>query len=284
MSSNKQNLAYAKKNKKDEFYTQLSDIEKELRHYRDHFKDKIVYCNCDDPKVSNFFKYFTQNFEFLGLKKVIATCYKNRLPIQFSEHQDEKACYMIYEGDKNKNRQVDDEEIDVQYLEGDGDFRSKESIEFLKEADIVCTNPPFSLFREYVAQLIEYKKKFLIIGSDNAISYKEIFPFIKNNHIWLGVNKVKEFEVRKDNSKGKYCHDIKKYFQKFGNVGWYTNLRHFKRKEKIILFKEHDENEYPRYENYDAIEVSKVNNIPKNWGGVYGCTNHFSYQIQSQAI
>ncbi len=284
MSSNNQNLAYAKKNKYDEFYTQLSDIEKELKHYKHHFRGKVVYCNCDDPKVSNFFKYFTRNFEHLGLKKVIFTCYKNRLPIQFSEHQDEKACYMIYEGDKNKNRQVDDEEIDVQYLEGDGDFRSQESIAFLKEADIVCTNPPFSLFREYVAQLMKYDKKFLIIGNTNAISYKEVFPLIKENKIWLGVSpRGMDFEVPINYSRN---FEIKEDGKRYANTNavFYTNLTHSKRNKVLYLNKEHTQEAYPHYDNYDAIEVSKVNNIPKNWGGVYGCTNHFSYQIQSQAI
>ena len=165
------NLTKAKKAKCDEFYTQLTDIEKEMRHYKAFFKDKIVYCNCDDARESNFFKYFSLNFEHLGLKKLICTGYK----------ECGKGVVLVYEGDKNGNRIVDDEEITIKELEGNGDFRSEECIEFLKEADVVVTNPPFSLFREYVAQLMEYGKKFLIIGNQNAITYKEIFPYIKNN-------------------------------------------------------------------------------------------------------
>ena len=170
------NLTNAKKAKNDEFYTQLSDIEKEMRHYKSFFKDKIVYCNCDDARESNFFKYFSLNFEHLGLKKLITTGYK----------ADGRGGVLIYEGDKNCNRTVEDSEIVTKELEGNGDFRSEECIEFLKEADVVITNPPFSLFREYVAQLMEYGKKFLIIGNMNAITYKEIFPYIKNNELWLG--------------------------------------------------------------------------------------------------
>ncbi len=180
------NLHNAKDSKKDEFYTQLSDIERELKNYKSHFKNKVVYCNCDDPRVSNFFIYFSYNFEKLGLKKLIATCYKNQNMELFSQNDSEQAIYLVYEGDKNKNNIPDPEEIGIKKLKGDGDFRSKECIELLKLADIVVTNPPFSLFREYVAQLIEYDKKFLIIGHQNAISYKEIFKLIKENKIWLG--------------------------------------------------------------------------------------------------
>src|ERR1039458_6987861 len=162
-SSNK-NLHAAKNSKKDEFYTQLSDIEKELSHYKDHFQGKVVFCNCDDPRVSNFFNYFSYNFERLGLKKLITTCYKNQNADLFSEHKSEKAVYLEYMGDKNGNKIPDPEEIGIKHLKGDGDFRSPECIKLLKEADIVVTNPPFSLFREYVGQLIEYDKKFIIVG------------------------------------------------------------------------------------------------------------------------
>ncbi len=168
------NLNKAKEAKKDEFYTQLEDINNELRHYREHFRGKTVLCNCDDPRVSNFFKYFAYNFEFLGLKKLIAICYKSQDVNLFSEGASEQAVYLIYEGDKNGNHIPDDEEIEVLPLKGDGDFRSPECIEFLKEADIVVTNPPFSLFREYIAQLIKYDKKFLIIGNVNAVTCKEL--------------------------------------------------------------------------------------------------------------
>ena len=161
------NLHSAKKEKNDEFYTQLSDIENELRHYKHHFKDKVVYCNCDDPRMSNFFHYFSYNFEHLGLKRLIATCYKNQDVDLFSQNDSEEAVYLIYEGDKNGDNVPSKDEIEVKPLKGDGDFRSDECIELLKQADIVVTNPPFSLFREYVAQLIEYDKKFLIIGNQN---------------------------------------------------------------------------------------------------------------------
>ena len=177
------NLRKASTAKKDEFYTQLSDIERELKHYKNHFKGKVVLCNCDDPRVSNFFHFFSYNFERFGLKKLIATCYKNQEMDLFSENKSEQAIYLEYTGDKNGNNVPDVNEIGIKPLKGDGDFRSKECIELLKEADIVVTNPPFSLFREYVAQLIEYDKKFLIIGNINAISYKEIFKIIKENNV-----------------------------------------------------------------------------------------------------
>ncbi len=184
------NLNQAKEAKKDEFYTQLEDINNELRHYKDHFRGKTVLCNCDDPRVSNFFTYFAYNFEFLGLKKLITTCYKNQEIDLFSENKSEQAVYLIYNGDKNGNNKPDANEIGVKPLKGDGDFRSAECIELLKEADIVVTNPPFSIFREYITQLFEYDKKFLIIGNINAVKYKEIFPLIKHNKIWLGYKYV----------------------------------------------------------------------------------------------
>ena len=181
------NLNKAKSAKKDEFYTQLSDIENELRHYREHFKGKTVLCNCDDPRVSNFFHYFSYNFEFLGLRKLITTCYKNQDMDLFSRNDCESAIWLEYFGDRNGDRVPSPEEIGIHKLKGDGDFRSPECIELLKEADIVVTNPPFSLFREYVAQLIEYDKKFIIIGNQNALKYKEIFPLIKEDKLWLGM-------------------------------------------------------------------------------------------------
>ena len=277
-----QDLNQAKKAKKNEFYTQLSDIEKELKHYKHHFKDKIVYCNCDDPKVSNFFKYFTRNFEHLGLKQVIATCYKNQLPLNFTEYKDERACYMIYEGDKNKNRIVDDYEIKEKlFLKGDGDFRSKESVEFLKEADIVCTNPPFSLFNEYIKQLIQYEKKFLIIGNINAASNKEIFPLIKENKIWLGPSISsgdREFQVPKHYSLQGSSVRIDKKGRKFirvKGVRWFTNLKHSKRNDKLHLIENYSPEKFPTYDNYNAIEVRKVVDIPKKWGGQWVFPLHF---------
>ena len=175
------------------FYTQLVDIEKELKHYKDYFKGKTVLCNCDDPRVSHFFHYFSYKFEDLGLKKLITTCYKNQNFDLFSQNNSEKAIYLIYEDNKQNGRVPDIKDIGIKELEGDGDFRSQECIESLKQADIVVTNPPFSLFREYVAQLVEYAKKFIIIGNQNAITYKETFKLIKENKIWLGYNPVKTF-------------------------------------------------------------------------------------------
>ena len=253
-------LHSARKAKNDEFYTQLTDIEKEVYYYWEHFKDKTVLCNCDDPLISNFFRYFAMQFEHLKLKKLIATCYKNQQSDIFSKHDVDEAIYLEYYGDKNDNRIPDINEIAVKPLKGNGDFRSDECIEFLKEADIVCTNPPFSLFREYVAQLMEYEKKFLIIGSMNALTYKEIFPLVKNNELWLGYNSVKEF-LKPDGST-----------QQFGNILWYTNLPHKKRNEELILIEKYKGNEYkyPKYDNYDAIEVSKVFDIPMDYDGVMG--------------
>jgi hypothetical protein len=274
-SSNK-NLNNANKAKKDEFYTQLSDIEKELRHYKEHFKDKVVFCNCDDPRVSNFFHYFSYNFEKLGLKKLITTCYKNQDADLFSENKSEKAIYLEYTGDKNGDHIPNPEEIGIKHLKGDGDFRSRESIELLKEADIVVTNPPFSLFREFVAQLVEYDKKFLIIGNVNAISYKECFELIKENKMWLGASihsGDREFGVPEEyplHAAG-YRIDVegKKYIRVKG-VRWFTNLDYKERHEKLILFKTYSPSEYPNYTNYDAIEVSKTADIPCDYDGEMG--------------
>ena len=267
-------LNKAKAAKKDEFYTRLEDIELELKHYRHHFKGKKVLCNCDDPRCSNFFRYFTLNFEVLGLKKVIATCYKNQDVDLFSQHTCEKAVYQIYEGDKNHNRKVDNEEIEVKYLEGDGDFRSKECVALLKEADIVVTNPPFSLFRDFVALLVHYNKQFLIIGSQNAIKYKEIFPLIQANKIWLGTRSGNmEFTVPNDSEPRATRFWIDKNGQKWrslGNICWFTNLEHDKRHEELPLFKKYTPQEYPTYINFNAIEVSKVGDIPCDYDGLMG--------------
>lgn len=268
------NLHSAKNAKKDEFYTQLIDIENELKHYKQHFKDKVVYCNCDDPRISNFFHYFAHQFEVLGLKRLIATCYKNQNIDLFSQNDSEQAAYLIYDGDKNGNHIPDKDEIQVNYLKGDGDFRSGECIELLKQADIVVTNPPFSLFREYVAQLIEYDKKFLIIGSQNAITYKEIFALIKNNKMWLGTKsgdmkfKVPDYYEPRET---RYWEDENgQKWRSLGNICWYTNLDHSKRHEELILYKQYSPEEYPHYDNYNAIEVSKVVEIPQDWDGVMG--------------
>lgn len=270
------NLTKAKNEKNDEFYTILSDIERELRHYKAHFKDKVVFCNCDDPRVSNFFHYFSYSFEKLELKKLITTCYKNQNRDLFSEHISEKAIWLEYNGDKNDNKVPNPEEIGIHNLKGDGDFRSQESIELLKQSDIVVTNPPFSLFREYVAQLIEYDKKFLIIGTWNAITYKEIFKLIMDDKIWIGVNSNRNFSG----------FIVPKHYDLFGtearidengnrivstnNTCWFTNLDIAKRHEELILYKKYDPKIYPSYDNYKAIEVSKVNEIPIDFDGVMG--------------
>ena len=270
--SSNNNLHKAKDSKKDEFYTQLSDIENELKHYKNHFKDKIVYCNCDDPRVSNFFQYFSFNFEALGLKKLITTCYKNQDAELFSQNESEQAIYLEYEGDKNGNQVPDISEIGIRSLSGDGDFRSAECIELLKQADIVVTNPPFSLFREYVAQLIKYEKKFIIVGHQNAITYKEIFKLIKENKIWLGYG-----------FKGGAAHFINQHYEDYASAGdhkegmirvsgvqWFTNLDINKRHEDLLLFKEYTPEEYPTYDNYDAINVDVTKNIPKDYKGAMG--------------
>lgn len=268
-------LHKAKRAKADEFYTQLSDIENECRHYKEHFKGKTILCNCDDPRVSNFFRYFSLNFEHLGLKKLIATCYKSQDINLFSEGNTEKAVYIVYEGDKNGNKKVDDNELEVKELQGDGDFRSKECIELLKEADIVVTNPPFSLFREYVALLMEYEKKFLIIGNKNALTYKEVFSLLKANKIWTGVRGFSGGMWFKSDYEGKtekIITDKEGNAEKIINVPsiWFTNLDHKKRHEELILYKNYTPEEYPKYDNYDAIEVKKTAEIPMNYNGVMG--------------
>ena len=243
MSTNA-NLNKAKYVKNDEFYTQLADISKELMHYKQHFKDKTVLCNCDDPTLSAFWKYFHLNFSALGLKKLISTHYDKTQPTYKME----------YTGGNDNDIGVGVKTS----LGGNGDFRNQECLDILDEADIIVTNPPFSLFREYVAVLMEHEKKFLIIGSLNAVKYSECFPFIINNQMWLGNNNVHNF-MQPDGT-----------VKKFGNINWYTNLDFAKKHEKIILWKEYNDKEYPKYETYDAIEVSKVTNIPVNYNGIMG--------------
>lgn len=261
-ASNK-NLHKASAAKNDEFYTQLQDIENELKHYKKHFKNKTIFCNCDDPKESNFVKYFSMTFEHLGLKKLIATHYKDAT--LFSNENPYK---LEYTGDINGNRNPDPEEFTTVMI-GSGDFRSKECIKLLKSSNIVVTNPPFSLFREYVEQLVKYKKKFLIIGNQNAVSYKEIFKLVKNNDIWVGVTKPKKFRVPEGNDKA-VKDDKGFYWQTFGNICWFTNLDVAQRHEVITLYKKYSPKEYPKYDNYKAIEVSKVLDIPKNYKGIMG--------------
>ena len=267
-------LNAAKKAKKDEFYTQLSDIENELRHYKEHFRGKTVLCNCDDPRVSMFFHYFAYQFEALGLKRLITTCYKNQTPDLFSQHDCERAIWLEYTGDRNGNRVPDPEEIGIHYLNGDGDFRSEECIELLKQADIVVTNPPFSLFREYVAQLIRYGKKFLILGNQNNITYKEIFPLFMKNQIWLGYKAGDmAFRVPADSEprETRYWQDSTgQKWRSLGNICWFTNLDIKKRHEELILFRKYSPTEYPRYLNFNAIEVGRVENIPYDYDDVMG--------------
>jgi len=266
------NLHTARAEKRDEFYTQLSDIEKELSHYKEHFKRKVIFCNCDDPHVSNFFHYFSCNFKKLGLKKLITTCYKNQNPELFSENKSEKAVYLEYTGAKNGDKVPSPEEIGIEHLKRDGDFRSPECIELLGKSDIVVTNPPFSLFREYVVQLMKYEKKFIIIGHQNAITYKEIFKLIKENKIWLGYG----FE-------GGAAHFINIHYKDYATAGdhkegmirvsgvvWFTNLEITKRHEDLILYKKYNKKEYPKYDNYDAINVDKTKDIPMDYDGIMG--------------
>jgi hypothetical protein len=250
MTTKKQNknLHDAKRNKNDEFYTGMTDIEKELSHYKNHFEGKTVLCNCDDPSSSNFVRYFALNFEQIRLKRIISTHYEN-----------DKPSYWIEINHKVKSIE-EIEDLPKLSLKENGDFRSNESVAFLKQSDIVVTNPPFSLFREYMSQLIQYDKKFLIIGSFNAITYKDVFNLIKDNLVWLGYNSVKEFTTPGGQ------------IQKFGNIIWYTNLTHKKRNEEIILFRNYygNEEDYPMYDNHAVIEVSKVVNIPKDYMNVMG--------------
>lgn len=287
-------LRKANKAKQNEFYTMLTDIENELKHYKEHFKDKVVFCNCDDPFESNFFKYFAMNFNHLGLKKLIATCYDSS-PIAYTqlsvfENDEEKSLINKYKRsykieisevkDYNNDGAVDLTDVEfllqndrntLSLLKGNGDFRSAECIELLKQSDIVVTNPPFSLFREYVAQLIEYQKKFLIIGNQNAITYKEIFPLLKDNIMWLGFHSGKQifkvpFDFQQNNTF--ISNDIK--YAKFGNICWFTNLDIEKRHQNLILFKKFNPSEYPKYDNYDAINVSKISDIPYDYDGYMG--------------
>jgi len=260
-----ENLHKAKTAKNDEFYTQLSDIEKEMVHYKDHFKGKTIYCNCDDARKSNFFKFFSLNFEKLGLKKLITTGYK----------ADGQGVALIYEGDKNGNRLPDTEEITIRPLQGNGDFRSEECIEFLKKADIVVTNPPFSLFREYIAQLMEYGKKFIVLGNMNAITCKDIFPYIKADKLWFGSSISsgdRKFEVPADyplEAAGCGIDENGVRYIRVKGVRWFTNLDHEKRNKPLDLYK-HYSNEYKHYDNYDAIEVGKTCEIPMDYDGVMG--------------
>lgn len=275
MANENSALNTAKRNKKDEFYTQLADIEKELRYYRKLFRGKVVYCNCDDPYVSAFFEYFTKNFEFLGLKKLITTCYKSQKMDLFSQNDSEQAIKLEYTGGAPNSLPTPDN-IGITDLKGDGDFRSEECIGILKKADIVVTNPPFSLFREYVSQLVEYDKKFLIIGSVNAVKYKEIFPLIRDNKMWLGASihsGDREFGVPDDYplmAAGCRIDENGQKFIRVKGVRWLTNLDYKERHEDLVLYKKYTPEDYPKYENYDAINVDITKDIPMNYSGMMG--------------
>lgn len=267
-------LHAAKATKQDEFYTQLSDIEKELKHYTKHFKGKVVLCNCDDPKVSNFFHYFSHNFEKLGLKRLIATCYRNADPTIFSKHEGKRGVSLIYEGERTPGGKVPSaSRIGITPLDGDGDFRSEECIALLKQADIVVTNPPFSLFREYVGQLVEHKQKFLAIGNMNAITYKEVFALIKANNMWLGNTHPVAFmvpdhyEMREVRS---WRDENGKNWRSLGNACWFTNMDIAKRHDELVSFQTYDPQKFPEYDNYDAIEVARYKDIPGDFEGVMG--------------
>jgi len=253
-SSNK-SLRKADGVKNDEFYTRYDDVQAELNFYKDQLKDKVIYCNCDDPAESAFIDFFKLNFDYLGIKKLIGTRYQKSNLFLFADPVRQRG-YRLEITAKNKN---DKKPVKIN-LKGDGDFRSPECIKLLEEADIVITNPPFSLFREYVDQLIKFNKKFLIIGNDNAITYKEIFKLIKENKIWLGYTRVKEFG-QPDGT-----------FKKFGNVGWFTNLDVKKRHEDVILYKKYKGNEsnYQKYDHYDAINVDRIKDIPVDYKEAMG--------------
>ena len=289
------NLHKASQAKKDEFYTQLIDIEKELKHYKEQFRGKVVYCNCDDPFESNFFKYFAANFNALGLKKLITTSYtkspiaggqlplfeikglkpkgKEPFKIELNEVSDTDADGAV--GLTDVKWLLKNDANIATSLKGNGDFRSDECIELLKQADIVVTNPPFSLFREYVAQLVEYKKKFIILGDQNAITYKEFFKLIKENKLWLGYdnNGTKWFQVPMDydiptESRKKIVNGVK-YFS-MGRIVWFTNMETIKRHQELTLYKKYTPEEYPKYDNYEAINVDKVSDMPMDYKGVMG--------------
>jgi hypothetical protein len=310
VSKNK-DLHKAKDAKKDEFYTQLSDIERELKYYEGHFKDKVVYCNCDDPYESNFFKYFVLNFNFLGLKKLIATCYigspiaNSQLSLFDNESKENKTTKTPHKIEITETPDINNGGIvdltDVKLLlgssnnyltrlKGDGDFRSKECIELLKQSDIVVTNPPFSLFREYVAQLVEYEKKFLIIGNINAITYKEIFKLIKENKAWIGINMgrgISGFIVPNHYE----LYGTETNIDNFGNriispnnCLWLTNLDTSKRYEDIVLSKKYYGNEslYPKFDNYDAINVNKTKDIPMDYKGLMGVPITFLHKFNPE--
>lgn len=301
------NLHDSARNKQDEFYTQLSLIESEMKHYKHHFVGKTILCNCDDPYESNFFKYFAMNFNALGLKKLITTCYASspvtgqefeyyidnggqlsfiadadNSPMQGTERKPYKV-EITEVNDENNDGRIDLSDVEylmrnkkntMTLLDGDGDFRSPECVQLLREADFVVTNPPFSLFREYIALLEEYQKHYIIIGNMNAVTYKEIFPMIAENRLWLGYNsghfwfKVPDsYEVKKTDFK---IDENGQKWRRMGNICWFTNVDIEKRHENMVLFRNYTPELYPKYDNYDAINVNKTVDIPCDYYGVMG--------------
>lgn len=294
MSKGNSKLSNARSEKNDEFYTRLEDIEKELKYYKKHFRDKVIFCNCDDPYESNFFKYFALNFNKFGLKKLIATCYNGCDEIPLFDDGDGvmrkalKAVIIMDElYDANGDGAIDEDDIKLMLqkpgavieLKGNGDFDSPECLALLEESDIVCTNPPFSLFRKFIDTMMKYNKKFIIIGNTNAITYKEVFKYIKNNQLWLGVSSfntgmyfyVPESYEYTSNYKSDTVREGRKVIR-VSSVCWFTNIEHPKRNEPLFLVKKYENNEslYPKYDNCDAINVDKVENIPDDYRGVMG--------------
>jgi hypothetical protein len=269
--ANNEGMQLAKAAKKDEFYTRLEDIERELSRYKEHLKGKTIYCNCDDPRVSNFFRYFSLNFDLLGLRGLTTTCFKSTELDLFSTRDEERAISLHYRGTAQHTGVPTEEDTSVTYLDGDGDFRSRESIEILKSTDVVVTNPPFSLFREFVPQLIAHEKKFLVVGHQNAITYKEIFPLIMENKIWLGYGfpgAVAHFNSPYKDTAA--AGDHKEGMIRISGVQWFTNLDVSTRHEKLVLFRKYDPDHYPRYDDFDAIEVGRTKDIPVDYAGVMG--------------
>lgn len=282
-------LRRAKKAKSDEFYTQMCDIERELQYYTDHFKGKVVYCNCDDPRISNFFRYFVSNFHRLGLKKLVASCYKEQGNDLFQAQNSERGFYCEYLGSDDASA---DSAKDIKFVhfQGDGDFRSNESIRLLKASDIVVTNPPFSLFREFVSQIIKYDKEFLVIGNVNAITYKEIFDLIQRDKVWLGVNLgrgISGFVVPEHY--GRYGTEVSvnetgQTVVSTNGCLWLTNLELPQRHKDIVLTKQYEGNErdYPAYDNCAGINVDRTQDIPKDYAGLMGVPITFLHKYNPE--
>ncbi len=266
----------AQRAKKDEFYTSLRDIEHELIYYKSYFENKVVYCNCDDPRVSNFSRYFVQNFETLKLKKLITTCYRSQDGERFSRGDSDRAVFFEYAGKKHEFTTSAVEKSGIRPLSGDGDFRSEESVELLLQSDVVVTNPPFSLFREYISQLVEHQKQFLIIGNMNAVTYDEVFQLFQSNKMWYGPsirNGDREFRVPVDyplTAAGtRVTSDGTKYVRVKG-VRWFTNIDYLGRHQDLKLTRTYNQADYPKYVNFDAIDVSRTLDIPYDYEGLMG--------------